>query len=182
LKGTPTSVADVSAVFVGFCKGEVDRLPWSETPGLKRCDHQHVCTKPPTITTAKLLYAVARETTPLSLKLMALNERGVLTVNSQPSANGVASTDPAVGWGGPGGYVYQKVRYATHGHLSSLGRACGLNFQWGCAAGHRDTSSSSRRQKRPPKSRKRAGPALPSHSKLPTRWAQHVCALSKGVV
>ena len=38
-----------------------------------------------------------------------VNLRGVLTVNSQPSVNCVPSNDPKVGWGPPGGFVYQKA-------------------------------------------------------------------------
>jgi len=33
----------------------------------------------------------------------------VFTITSQPSVNGVPSTDPVHGWGGAGGYVYQKA-------------------------------------------------------------------------
>jgi hypothetical protein len=36
-------------------------------------------------------------------KLAALNAAGYLTINSQPPLNGVPSTDPEFGWGGPGG-------------------------------------------------------------------------------
>jgi methylenetetrahydrofolate reductase (NADPH) len=38
-----------------------------------------------------------------------MNARGYLTINSQPRVNGEKSSHPAVGWGGPGGYVYQKA-------------------------------------------------------------------------
>jgi len=34
---------------------------------------------------------------------------GFWTINSQPRANAVVSTDPGVGWGGSGGLVYQKA-------------------------------------------------------------------------
>ena len=49
------------------------------------------------------------ETTFLSKQLAYINGCGVLTINSQPSVNGSPSTDPVVGWGSKGGYVYQKV-------------------------------------------------------------------------
>ena len=42
-------------------------------------------------------------------QLASVNIRGVLTINSQPNVNGAPSDDPVFGWGGPGGYVYQKV-------------------------------------------------------------------------
>lgn len=49
------------------------------------------------------------ETMIISDQLAALNKRGVLTINSQPSINAAPSTDPAVGWGDPNGYIFQKV-------------------------------------------------------------------------
>jgi len=33
------------------------------------------------------------------------------TVNSQPKANGVSSTDPTFGWGPPKGFIYQKAYF-----------------------------------------------------------------------
>lgn len=42
-------------------------------------------------------------------QLARINSKGVLTINSQPNVNGAPSDDPVFGWGGPGGYVYQKV-------------------------------------------------------------------------
>ena len=49
------------------------------------------------------------ETSLITEKLAAINKRGVLTINSQPSVNGLPSNDPQVGWGAPNGYIYQKV-------------------------------------------------------------------------
>merc|ERR1712083_445552 len=61
---------------------------------------------------------------------------GVLTINSQPSANCVASNDPILGWGQPGGYVFQKayLEFFTSEEnvmalLQVLGRFPGVNFQ-----------------------------------------------------
>ena len=34
---------------------------------------------------------------------------GLLTINSQPAVNGAPSDDEVYGWGGAGGYVYQKA-------------------------------------------------------------------------
>ncbi|WAR15195.1 MTHR-like protein [Mya arenaria] len=48
------------------------------------------------------------ETDLISQKLASINERGVLTINSQPNVNGATSSDPNVGWGAPNGYIYQK--------------------------------------------------------------------------
>ena len=45
----------------------------------------------------------------MSRELAHVNRHGVLTINSQPAVNGMSSTDPVVGWGEKGGYVYQRV-------------------------------------------------------------------------
>ncbi|XP_066942782.1 methylenetetrahydrofolate reductase (NADPH) [Macrobrachium rosenbergii] len=52
---------------------------------------------------------LCEETTLLKDKLADFNKRGILTINSQPNVNGASSEDPVVGWGMPGGYVYQKA-------------------------------------------------------------------------
>lgn len=52
---------------------------------------------------------LAPETNLMKDELEKVNRRGVLTINSQPNINGKPSTDPIVGWGPAGGYVFQKV-------------------------------------------------------------------------
>ena len=52
---------------------------------------------------------LALETSLITDQLAHINAHGVLTINSQPAVNGRPSNDPVVGWGRPGGYVYQKV-------------------------------------------------------------------------
>lgn len=86
LWGTPEKPVDLYRVFEQFIDGAVNRLPWCEN-------------------------AIQLETVPLKEQLKKLNRFGFLTINSQPRVNGVASTDSAVGWGGPGGYVYQKAYF-----------------------------------------------------------------------
>jgi methylenetetrahydrofolate reductase (NADPH) len=87
-----TSEQDIWQVFEQFISGEpnadgvkVTRLPWSEEDTL------------------------ASETMLLREQLMWCNANGILTINSQPAVNGAPSTDPVVGWGNAGGYVYQKA-------------------------------------------------------------------------
>ena len=53
---------------------------------------------------------LASETSLIVDQLAHLNENGMWTINSQPDVNGASSMDPKFGWGGIGGYVYQKVR------------------------------------------------------------------------
>lgn len=100
LWGQPQNAADVTNVFVKFCTGDINRLPWSES-------------------------ALARETSLIASPLTDLNESGFLTINSQPSVNGVDSADPAVGWGGDGGIVYQKAYLEMFCSREHLDRVCG---------------------------------------------------------
>jgi methylenetetrahydrofolate reductase (NADPH) len=66
-------------------QGEITVLPWAELEGLHS------------------------ETSLIKEQLLALNAAGYLTINSQPALNGLPSSDGHFGWGGPGGYVYQKA-------------------------------------------------------------------------
>lgn len=76
---------DVKDVFTRFQKRELTRLPWSETEEL------------------------ATETSLIIVPLVWMNRNGLLTINSQPRVNAAPSSDVTVGWGGSGGYVYQKA-------------------------------------------------------------------------
>ena len=67
---------------------------------------------------------VAPETVMIKEKLEFLNSKGILTINSQPQVNAAPSSDPLVGWGGSGGYIYQKVQVN-----------CCLLYQWLCQEG-----------------------------------------------
>lgn len=78
------SIGQVRDVFAGFCRGDVDGIPWYDWP-------------------------LDLESEPLRNALVRLNLAGLLTINSQPRVNGAPSDDPAVGWGGAGGRVYQKA-------------------------------------------------------------------------
>ncbi|XP_073008321.1 probable methylenetetrahydrofolate reductase (NADH) [Typha latifolia] len=79
------SVDDINERFVNYCLGKLSSSPWSELDGLQP------------------------ETKIIDEHLAQINLRGFLTINSQPSINGEKSDSPTVGWGGPGGYVYQKA-------------------------------------------------------------------------
>merc|ERR1712193_43547 len=80
----PKEASDVSKVFASFIKNDVKKLPW--------------CSEAP-----------AKETNFIGKQLIKLNELGLLTINSQPRVNASLSTDPYVGWGPAGGFVYQKA-------------------------------------------------------------------------
>ncbi len=82
--GEPKTISDISKIFENYCAGKIDRLPWCESP-------------------------VHAETSRIGELLIEVNKQGFWTINSQPQINGASSSDPVVGWGGPGGYVYQKA-------------------------------------------------------------------------
>lgn len=76
------------------------------------------------------------ETEAIAEQLKKVNQAGILTINSQPSANGVPSDDEVFGWGQAGGYVYQKAYLEFFSCeenvlalLQVLGRFPGVNFQ-----------------------------------------------------
>ncbi|ONK61756.1 uncharacterized protein A4U43_C08F33250 [Asparagus officinalis] len=79
------SFEDVHERFMNYCLGKLRSSPWSELDGLQA------------------------ETKIIDEKLANVNLKGFLTINSQPAVNGEKSDSPSVGWGGPGGYVYQKA-------------------------------------------------------------------------
>ncbi|KAF9389627.1 hypothetical protein CPC16_005694 [Podila verticillata] len=82
--GSPNNLKDVSSLFVDYCQGTTLSLPWSDQ-------------------------ALALESGLIKDRLVQLNSLGYLTINSQPSVNGVKSDDKIFGWGPKGGYVYQKA-------------------------------------------------------------------------
>jgi hypothetical protein len=73
-------------VFVRYVRGEVKQLPWCR----ERIDADG-------------------ESGIILTQLQWLNRHGFLTINSQPRVNGAPSDDERVGWGGKGGYVFQKA-------------------------------------------------------------------------
>ena len=78
------SLDDIREVFVRFCRGEIGAIPWYDAE-------------------------LASESEIILTPLLRLNQAGLLTINSQPRINGAPSNDPRVGWGGKGGYIYQKA-------------------------------------------------------------------------
>ncbi|XP_049404819.1 probable methylenetetrahydrofolate reductase [Solanum stenotomum] len=79
------SVEDIYERFMNYCLGKLRSCPWSELDGLQA------------------------ETKIIDDHLGNINSKGFLTINSQPAVNGAKSDAPLVGWGGPGGFVYQKA-------------------------------------------------------------------------
>jgi len=80
----PTCEQDVYQVFAAYVEGKIPHIPWCET-------------------------ALQPESFLIQSQLAQLNRAGFLTINSQPAVNGVPSTHKTFGWGGTGGYIYQKA-------------------------------------------------------------------------
>ncbi|KAK6130577.1 hypothetical protein DH2020_035669 [Rehmannia glutinosa] len=99
------NVEDIYEKFMKFCLGKLKSSPWSELDGLQP------------------------ETKIINELLGNINLKGFLTINSQPAVNGVQSDSPSVGWGGPGGYVYQKAYlefFCSPERLNALVEKCKL--------------------------------------------------------
>ncbi|GJP50885.1 hypothetical protein CLOM_g10039 [Closterium sp. NIES-68] len=95
------STEDVKQLFTRFVSGEVSSFPWSEA----------------------VEATLSPDSAPISAQLQELNAAGLLTVNSQPAVNGAKSDDAVLGWGGPGGYIYQKAYvecFAPHDKVTAL--------------------------------------------------------------
>ena len=84
LWGTPTTTEDVNNIFIRHLKGELSTIPWSEE-------------------------GFSPETDKIRDQLIALNSKGWWTLASQPTVNGLRSSDPTFGWGPPNGFVFQKA-------------------------------------------------------------------------
>ncbi|XP_020914597.1 methylenetetrahydrofolate reductase isoform X4 [Exaiptasia diaphana] len=85
------SVKDVAEIFVCYLTGKDNK-------------HGHKVTELPWVEEE-----LANETIPMVDELAEINKHGILTINSQPCVNAVPSDDCKVGWGKPGGYVFQKA-------------------------------------------------------------------------
>lgn len=84
LWGRPRSLRDITRLIATFVDGRLDRIPWSDAP-------------------------ITAEAKAIKPDLIDLNNRGFLTVNSQPAVNGAKSSHPVYGWGPTNGFVYQKA-------------------------------------------------------------------------
>ncbi|AGO10643.1 AaceriAFR457Wp [[Ashbya] aceris (nom. inval.)] len=82
--GYPSTLNDIKSLFIGYLEGSIEALPWSDL-------------------------GLSPETALIQEELIGLNQRGFLTLASQPATNSTPSADKIFGWGPPGGVVYQKA-------------------------------------------------------------------------
>lgn len=83
LWGYPKTRQDINDLFVKHIQGQLPAIPWSEEELLA-------------------------ESSTIQPHLLRMNSRGWWTVASQPSVNGLRSTDSTFGWGPANGFVFQK--------------------------------------------------------------------------
>lgn len=84
LWGSPKNLNDLKEIFIKYLENSIDNLPW--------CD-----------------LGLSAETALIQEELIQLNDRGFLTLASQPATNGSLSSDKIFGWGPANGLVYQKA-------------------------------------------------------------------------
>lgn len=82
--GEPTSLSDIQAIFLAYLDGISTSTPFSPEP-------------------------LDRESASIVSYLRKLVQKGWWTVASQPAVDALPSSDPIVGWGPRGGYVFQKA-------------------------------------------------------------------------
>ncbi|ODV94260.1 hypothetical protein PACTADRAFT_45076 [Pachysolen tannophilus NRRL Y-2460] len=83
--GYPTSLKDISKVFINFLTNKISSYPWSDNIGLNP------------------------ESALIQEELIQLNERFRFTLASQPATDAAKSSDKIFGWGPRDGFVYQKA-------------------------------------------------------------------------
>ncbi|CCE65004.1 hypothetical protein TPHA_0J01830 [Tetrapisispora phaffii CBS 4417] len=83
LWSTPKTMNDLALLVISYLKGDIKCLPWSDIP-------------------------ISNEIDVIFDHLIELNQRNIITINSQPQVNGVRSNVKDIGWGPKDGYVYQK--------------------------------------------------------------------------
>lgn len=83
LWGFPTEMGHLVDLTIKYIDAELNCLPWSDSQ-------------------------VSQEIDIIKRQVIDVNQRGVLTINSQPAIDCIPSSDKVFGWGPGNGYVYQK--------------------------------------------------------------------------
>ncbi|CCH61792.1 hypothetical protein TBLA_0F02520 [Henningerozyma blattae CBS 6284] len=79
----PVSIDDIGKLVNNYLTGKLSCLPWSDIP-------------------------VNKEIEGILGHLTELNNKNIITINSQPKVNGIKSNNKIFGWGPTDGYIYQK--------------------------------------------------------------------------
>ncbi|SPO31579.1 related to MET12 - methylenetetrahydrofolate reductase [Ustilago trichophora] len=84
--GHPVTLSDISTIFASYLEEKISCIPWCDAP-------------------------LMNETLQIRDHLLTLNRPGKSwwSVGSQPAVDGAPSTDPTVGFGPPGGFIFQKA-------------------------------------------------------------------------
>ncbi|KDN38871.1 MTHFR-domain-containing protein [Tilletiaria anomala UBC 951] len=94
--GHPTSIGDISDLFIKYLEGKLEVIPWCDGPLMQE--------------TESIREALLRlNASPTTRNAAGESGKAWWTVGSQPSVDGIDSSDPAFGFGPRGGYVYQKA-------------------------------------------------------------------------
>ncbi|KAJ9475873.1 Methylenetetrahydrofolate reductase 1 [Pseudozyma hubeiensis] len=117
--GHPVTLSDISTIFASYLEEKISCIPWCDAP-------------------------LMNETLQIRDHLLSLNRlgeganasgKGWWSVGSQPAVDGAPSTDPVVGFGPPGGFIFQKsfielfMSTSDKDHLVSRIDALGANAQ-----------------------------------------------------
>ncbi|MCO5565238.1 hypothetical protein L7F22_018911 [Adiantum nelumboides] len=94
--GRPTSNAEISDIFTLYLNGKLEVIPWCDCPILPETNS----------ISNELLRLNAHKGTNLE---ESFTGKGWWTVGSQPSADGIDSSDPVFGFGPAHGYIFQKA-------------------------------------------------------------------------
>ncbi|KAF8468145.1 FAD-linked oxidoreductase-like protein [Kalaharituber pfeilii] len=86
--GHPTTLSDITTLFIKYLDGQVPALPWSSSP---EADN------------------INPETEMIREYLKKMCSKGWWTLASQPAVEAARSEDPVIGWGPKRGWVWQKA-------------------------------------------------------------------------
>ncbi|SOV09556.1 related to MET12 - methylenetetrahydrofolate reductase [Ustilago sp. UG-2017a] len=95
--GHPLTLADISKIFASYLEERIACIPWCDAPLMSE-----------TLQIRHHLLSLNRLSEP-STTDAAQSGKGWWSVGSQPAVDGAPSTDPTVGFGPPGGFVFQKA-------------------------------------------------------------------------
>lgn len=94
--GHPVTLTDISKIFASYLEAQIPCIPWCDAPLMNE-----------TLQIRDHLLSLNRLSD--STSDPAQGGKGWWSVGSQPAVDGAPSTDPTVGFGPPGGFIFQKA-------------------------------------------------------------------------